>query len=221
MAEYDFIKMQKKLAKYLDEDRYEHTLGVMFTCAALAMVHDCDLITAQTAGLLHDCAKCIPNKKKLKMCSQHHISVSEFEQEHPFLLHAKLGAYVAKAKYDVTDENILSAITWHTTGKPEMTLLEKIVYIADYIEPNRDSQPNLEYVRKIAFWDLNQAMEGILYDTLEYLKKSDKPISVVLDLLYKEDMYNRCKVTAKTVYGNGKRIKSVIVIESTGLDVKP
>ena len=55
-------------AKYLDEDRYEHTLGVMFTCAALAMVHDCDLITAQTAGLLHDCAKCIPNKKKLKMC---------------------------------------------------------------------------------------------------------------------------------------------------------
>ena len=67
MAEYDFIKMQKKLAKYLDEDRYEHTLGVMFTCAALAMVHDCDLITAQTAGLLHDCAKCIPNKKKLKI----------------------------------------------------------------------------------------------------------------------------------------------------------
>ena len=56
MAEYDFIKMQKKLAKYLDEDRYEHTLGVMFTCAELAMVHDCDLITAQTAGLLHDCA---------------------------------------------------------------------------------------------------------------------------------------------------------------------
>ena len=127
MAEYDFIKMQKKLAKYLDEDRYEHTLGVMFTCAALAMVHDCDLITAQTAGLLHDCAKCIPNKKKLKMCSQHHIPVSEFEQEHPFLLHARLGAYVAKTKYDVTDENILSAITWHTTGKPEMTLLEKIV----------------------------------------------------------------------------------------------
>lgn len=136
MAEYDFIKMQKKLAKYLDEDRYEHTLGVMFTCAALAMVHDCDLITAQTAGLLHDCAKCIPNKKKLKMCSQHHISVSEFEQEHPFLLHAKLGAYVAKAKYDVTDENILSAITWHTTGKPEMTLLEKLSILPIILNQN-------------------------------------------------------------------------------------
>ena len=176
MAEYDFIKMQKKLAKYLDEDRYEHTLGVMFTCAALAMVHDCDLITAQTAGLLHDCAKCIPNKKKLKMCSQHHISVSEFEQEHPFLLHAKLGAYVAKAKYDVTDENILSAITWHTTGKPEMTLLEKIVYIADYIEPKRDKAPNLAIVRKLAFQDLDECMYKILGDTLAYLEENPKDI---------------------------------------------
>ena len=176
MAEYDFIKMQKKLAKYLDEDRYEHTLGVMFTCAALAMVHDCDLITAQTAGLLHDCAKCIPNKKKLKMCSQHHISVSEFEQEHPFLLHAKLGAYVAKAKYDVTDENILSAITWHTTGKPEMTLLEKIVYIADYIEPKRDKAPNLAIVRKLAFQDLDECMYKILADTLAYLEENPKDI---------------------------------------------
>ena len=171
-----FIKMQKKLAKYLDEDRYEHTLGVMFTCAALAMVHDCDLITAQTAGLLHDCAKCIPNKKKLKMCSQHHISVSEFEQEHPFLLHAKLGAYVAKAKYDVTDENILSAITWHTTGKPEMTLLEKIVYIADYIEPKRDKAPNLAIVRKLAFQDLDECMYKILGDTLAYLEENPKDI---------------------------------------------
>lgn len=176
MAEYDFIKMQKKLAKYLDEDRYEHTLGVMFTCAALSMVHDCDLITAQTAGLLHDCAKCIPNKKKLKMCSQHHIPVSEFEQEHPFLLHAKLGAYVAKAKYDVTDENILSAITWHTTGKPDMTLLEKIVYIADYIEPKRDKAPNLAIVRKLAFQDLDECMYKILADTLAYLEENPKDI---------------------------------------------
>ena len=146
MAEYDFIKMQKKLAKYLDEDRYEHTLGVMFTCAALAMVHDCDLIT------------------------------SEFEQEHPFLLHAKLGAYVAKAKYDVTDENILSAITWHTTGKPEMTLLEKIVYIADYIEPKRDKAPNLAIVRKLAFQDLDECMYKILGDTLAYLEENPKDI---------------------------------------------
>ena len=73
MSDYDFIKMQKKLAKYLDENRYEHTLGVMFTCASLAMVHGYDLKNAQVAGLLHDSAKCIPNKKKLKICAEHHI----------------------------------------------------------------------------------------------------------------------------------------------------
>ena len=67
MADYDFIKIQKKLAKYLDEARFAHTLGVMYTCAALAMVYDCDLKTAQIAGLLHDSAKCISNKKKLNL----------------------------------------------------------------------------------------------------------------------------------------------------------
>ena len=153
MADYDFIKMQKKLSKYLDEDRFEHTLGVMFTCASLAMVHGYDLKDAQAAGLLHDSAKCIPNKKKLKMCAEHNIPVTPFEKEHPFLLHAKLGAYVARAKYGITDEEILSSITFHTTGKPEMSTLEKIVYIADYIEPGRNEKeiPGLDKVRDCAF----------------------------------------------------------------------
>ena len=83
MAEYDFIKMQKKLAKYLDEDRYEHTLGVMFTCAALAMVHDCDLITAQPAGLLHDCAKCNPNDEKLRLFEENAFLISSVARENP------------------------------------------------------------------------------------------------------------------------------------------
>ena len=169
MAEYDFCKIQKKLAKYLDEQRYEHTMGVMYTSACLAMVHGGDLQAARLAGLLHDCAKCIPNKKKLKLCSQHNIPVSEFEKDHPFLLHAKLGAYIAKAKYGVTDAEILSAITWHTTGRPEMTKLEQIVYIADYIEPHRDKASNLEKIRKLAFADLDECMYEILKDTLEYL----------------------------------------------------
>ena len=168
---YKIEKISKKLMKELDEDRYRHTQGVMYTSAALAMRYGADLKKALLAGLLHDCAKCIPNKKKLKMCSQHNIPVSEFEQTHPFLLHAKLGAYVAKAKYNITDEDILSAITWHTTGKPEMTLLEKIVYIADYIEPKRDKAPNLAIVRKLAFQDLDLTLVRILKDTLFYLRE--------------------------------------------------
>ena len=74
-------------------------------------------------------------------------------------------------KYDVTDEDILSAITWHTTGKPEMTLLEKIVYIADYIEPRRYKADNLPQMRKLAYEDLDKTMYEILKSTLEYLAK--------------------------------------------------
>ena len=184
MAEYDFMALQKKLKKELDSARFQHTLGVMYTSAALAMAHDGDLMKAQAAGLLHDCAKAIPNDEKLELCKKYGIIVSDVERENPSLLHAKLGAYIAREKYGVMDDEVLHAIYVHTTGEPGMSTLDKILFVADYIEPNRDSQPNLEYVRKIAFWDLNQAMEGILYDTLEYLKKSEKQIDSMTQKTY-------------------------------------
>lgn len=126
MEQYDLWKLDKKLQKEVDEDRYHHTLGVMFTAASMAMVWGEDLEKARVAGLLHDCAKCIPNKKKITMCEKNKIEITEFERNNPFLIHAKLGAFLAKDKYKVEDPEILSAITWHTTGKENMTLLEKI-----------------------------------------------------------------------------------------------
>ena len=147
MADYDFAKIEKKLSKYLDEDRFQHTMGVMYTSACLAMVHGYDVKDAQVAGLLHDCAKCIPNKKKLKMCSEHNIPVSDFELGHPFLLHARLGAYIAHEKYGIDNQEILSAINYHTTGRCDMSLLEKIIYIADYIEPMRYKASRLPEIR--------------------------------------------------------------------------
>ena len=176
MGKYDFIKIKKKLSKYLDEARFEHTMGVMYTCAALAMVYGYDLEDAQAAGLLHDSAKCIPNKKKLKLCSQHDIPVSDFEREHPFLLHAKLGAYVASSKYDIKDEEILTAITYHTTGRPGMSLLEKIVFVADYIEPRRNKASNLSKLRQMAFIDIDRTVYEIMDQTLRYLKSKKVPI---------------------------------------------
>ena len=176
MGKYDFIKIKKKLSKYLDEARFEHTMGVMYTCAALAMVYDYDLEDAQAAGLLHDSAKCIPNKKKLKLCSQHDIPVSDFEKDHPFLLHAKLGAYVASSKYDIKDEEILTAITYHTTGRPGMSLLEKIVFVADYIEPRRNKASNLSKLRQMAFIDIDRTVYEIMDQTLRYLKSKKVPI---------------------------------------------
>nr|WP_330426991.1 bis(5'-nucleosyl)-tetraphosphatase (symmetrical) YqeK [Blautia sp. OF11-22] len=143
MEQYDLWKLDKKLQKEVDEDRYHHTLGVMFTASSMAMVWGEDLEKARVAGLLHDCAKCIPNKKKITMCEKNKIEITEFERNNPFLIHAKLGAFLAKDKYKVEDPEILSAITWHTTGKEDMTLLEKIIYIADYIEPARNKAPHL------------------------------------------------------------------------------
>ena len=151
-------EIEKKLKKELDKERYTHTVGVMYTAAALAMAHQCNLEQAVYAGLLHDCAKCISNREKLKLCKKHKIPVSLSEEKSPFLLHAKLGAYFARKLYRVEDEEILHAIQVHTTGEPNMNTLDKIVYIADYIEPNRAKAPNLEIVRKLAFEDLDRAM---------------------------------------------------------------
>ena len=169
MKTYDMKAFQKKLKREMDEGRYQHTLGVMYTAAALAMRYEYDIQKAQIAGLLHDCAKCIPNGKKLKLCEKYQIPVTEVENRNPFLLHAKLGSFLASHEYDVQDEEILSAILYHTTGKPDMSLLDKIVYIADYIEPRRNKAPNLTEVRKLAFLDPDAALYKILSDTLSYL----------------------------------------------------
>lgn len=180
-ATYDLPKMEKKLKKYLDKNRFIHTQGVMYTCASLAMVYDVDMEKAQVAGLLHDCAKCIPNDKKLSMCKKNHIPVSDFERENPFLLHARLGAYLASKKYRVWDESILSAITYHTTGRPMMRPLEKIVFIADYIEPHRNKAPNLAAIRKMAYQDLDECTYMILRDTLKYLKANPNDIDTATE----------------------------------------
>lgn len=179
-----FTEIQDRLSKKLDDKRYQHTLGVMYTSAALAMAHGEDMERARLAGLLHDCAKGISNKKKLRICKKHKIPVTPFEEENPFLLHAKLGAYFAKKKYGVEDPEILSAIRCHTTGKPNMTPLEQIVYIADYIEPMRNAAPHLGEIRRLAFQDLERCTYQILKDTLDYLEHSPGKIDITTEQTY-------------------------------------
>lgn len=181
--------LKKDLKKEMDDSRFEHTLGVMYTCGALAMRYGCDLDKAMLAGLMHDCAKCMPNAKKLKMAEKHHLEITELERKNPFMLHAKLGAFLARKKYDIEDEEILNAIRWHTTGRPEMTLLDKIVYIADYIEPKRDKAPHLPMIRQKAFVDLDEALVMILRDTLGYLGDSPEHVDSMTKKTY--DYYTR------------------------------
>lgn len=177
-------KIRRKLMAELDKERYEHTLGVMYTAASMAMCHGADVEQALLAGLLHDCAKCIPGENKIKMCEKYHLNVSEVERENPSLLHAKLGAFLAAKKYHIEDKEIINAIASHTTGHPHMTLLEKIIYIADYIEPGRPELANMEEVRHLAFRNIDECLYRILEDSLEYLNRLSKPIDPMTEKTY-------------------------------------
>ncbi|MBR3468959.1 MAG: bis(5'-nucleosyl)-tetraphosphatase (symmetrical) YqeK [Lachnospiraceae bacterium] len=163
----------------LSGKRFQHTLGVAYTATAMAMKYDVDVKKALIAGLLHDCAKCMSDEKLLKLSEKENIEVTDVERRNPYLLHAKVGAMLASKEYGIDDEEILDAITYHTTGRPGMTDLDKIVFVADYIEPGRDKAPNLAKVRKLAFEDLDETVRKILKDTLKYLegeKGSDSEI---------------------------------------------
>lgn len=169
-------KLRKEIEKVQDAKRFEHTLGVEYTAASLAMRYGASVKSAQTAGLLHDCAKCLTGEELLSVCRKNRIPVSKLEESNPFLLHAKAGAYLAREQYGVEDQDILQAIHNHTTGRPGMSLLEKIVFIADYIEPGRNHAPNLEEIRRLAFTDLDGALLKILEDTLEYLDGGNRDV---------------------------------------------
>ncbi len=171
MKDNDLKKIRKAMEKTLDSKRYEHTLGVAYTAAALAMRYDESVKNAQIAGLLHDCAKCMSDEKRLSICKKHNIGINEIERRNPFLLHAKVGSFLAMDEYHVTDPDIVNAILNHTTGRPGMSTLEKIIFIADYIEPGRKQAPILKEVRKLAFTDLDETMVRILGSTLDYLQE--------------------------------------------------
>ncbi len=170
--DYDIYALQHDLTNILTEKRLFHSFGVQDFSFALALRYGYDTSKANVAGLLHDCAKCIEDTIMLKECEKYNIPVREVEHRSPYLLHGKLGAYYAEHKYGIIDSDVLSAITYHTTGKPDMSLLEKIVFTADYIEPNRsrDHIPGLDKIRELAFFDLDKAVYQILTNTLQYLK---------------------------------------------------
>ena len=168
-------KIQHELMHSLDEKRYEHTLGVMYTAAALCMQHSIPVEKGMLAGLLHDCAKAYKVNEQYQLCDKYKIKLNKIELVNGALVHAKLGAFLAQEHYKIVDEDILNAIRYHTTGKPGMTLLEKILYIADYIEPHREL-PHVIEMRKLAFEDLDKALSCLLKLSIEHLRESGKTI---------------------------------------------
>lgn len=165
-------KLRKAIRKTQDAKRYEHTMGVEYTAAALAMRYGADVEDALLAGLLHDCAKCLSEDKLIAICEKHKLPITEMERELPFLLHGKVGGFLAEKKYGIQNQDIINAIVHHTMGREEMSLLEKIVFVADYIEPGRNRAANLNELRELAFQDIDLAMLRVLEGTLAHLKSS-------------------------------------------------
>lgn len=173
----DFIKADLK--DKLPKKRYEHTLGVAYTSAALAMRYGEDIVKAELAGILHDVAKgekVSKLKEDMKGFDDPYTDktyVALVADKAPQILHAIYAPYLARKNYNIKDKDILSAIRWHTTGKKDMSMLEKIVFVADYIEPNRKQLPGLDEIRKFAFEDITKAIGKIANSTIEYLSSQD------------------------------------------------
>lgn len=167
--------IREKLLTSIGERRYNHSIGVMETAVNLASIYNYDVDKARLAGLLHDCAKFKDPLNLLKRVNDFGIILDDIMYANNELIHGPLGAKIAEFEYGVKDSEILNAIKYHTTGRENMTLLEKIIYIADYIEPGRDFF-GIESIRNLAKKDLDKSVRISMDNTLKYLIEKHKLI---------------------------------------------
>lgn len=173
-------EMREKLKTAVNPRRYKHVLGVEETAVKMAERYGVDVDKARTAALLHDCAKDFDDGALLAMAENHNLPIDAVSRQAPQLLHGPAGAIVARAEYGVSDQEIFDAITYHTTGRPEMSALEKIIYLADYIEPGRNF-PGIAPIRQAAMENLNRGVYLALTHTIAYVLQNDglvDPLSV-------------------------------------------
>lgn len=147
--------IKKRLKECLTEERYSHTLGAAHCAIKLAQKYKLDEQKAFLAGLLHDCAKCKSNDELLKIIKQELKNIDEGELQNYKTLHAPVGEYFAKTIYDIDDREILDAIRYHTIGRVGMSMFEKIIFLADKIEPNTRDE---KYSKEI--WQILDNNEG-------------------------------------------------------------
>lgn len=165
MEEQEILNLLKD---YLDEERYIHSLGVMDSAVKLAKRYGSDTEKARLAGLIHDCAKELPRKTMIQKVKEANIILDEATLQNGALMHGPVGAIMAKEVFGVKDPEVLNAIECHTTGKKGMGLLDKIIYLADYIEPNRN-EPYVEKLRHLAMEDLDRAILYALERTIRHV----------------------------------------------------
>ena len=181
----NYTKIQEWLKENLNEKRYIHTLGTANCAKELAKQFGLNQDKAYLAGLLHDCAKCFSNEKLLDIIHQH-LDVEECEMLNYKTLHAPDSAYIAETEFNITDKEIISAIRWHTLGKLNMTDFEKIIFIADKIEPNTRDKEYSDKIRELLSQDngLNKALLKCYKETIKSLVKRDLKICLLTIEIY-------------------------------------
>ncbi len=181
----DYTEILKWLKDNLNEKRYIHTLGTADCAKELAKQFGLNEDKAYLAGLLHDCAKCFPNEELLDIIHKH-LDVEECEMLNYKTLHAPVSAYIAETEFGITDKEILSAIRWHTLGKLDMSDFEKIVFIADKIEPNTRDKEYSDKIRELLAQEngLNKALLKCYKETIKSLVKRDLKICLLTIEIY-------------------------------------
>lgn len=152
-----FSEIDALVQTMIKPSRYTHTLGVVESARELALLHGADAEKCALAALVHDCAKSLTNEELLETIRRGNIKLYPGEEDYPELLHAPAGAVIARERFGIMDDDILSAVRHHTIGKKDMNLIELIIYLADYIEPNRAMHEGLDRVRELCRDDLNAA----------------------------------------------------------------
>ena len=170
VSKMNYSEMVSELTKRLSSKRLQHSIGVSEIAEELAIPFHCDTEKAKIAGLLHDLAREVPANELLPRTRAFGIVVSDIEQAEPILLHSILGSRLAQIEFGINDEEVLQASILHTTGGQSMTVLDKIIYLADLIEPNR-SFKGINEIREVAQKDLDQALLAALDQSIDYLIK--------------------------------------------------
>lgn len=168
-------KLEQAAISLLKPSRVNHVLGCRDTAVAMAKHWGADEVDAARAALLHDVTKALDGPRQLTLAGEYGIILSAFQQENPKTLHALTGSLVAERLFG-ENEAVVQAIRHHTTGKANMNLLEKIIYVADYMEPNRDF-PGVDRLRELAFSDLDEALKLGLTMTLNLLNQQGSEVS--------------------------------------------
>ena len=168
-------QLEPIVVSLLNPNRVRHVLGCRDTAVALAQRWGANVTDAARAGILHDITKAIDGPLQLTLCDAYGKLLDDFSKRYPRTLHALTGSMVAQRIFG-ENENVVSAIEFHTTGRADMTLLEKIIYVADYMEPNRDF-PGVERLRELAFTDIDAALKLGLEMTLEHLNDQGAEVS--------------------------------------------